>query len=340
MTPGDILAAYVAVGHQLADLTRPYALRLLYLLAILEILAIALMYMTDEDSPGAIFGRGIRFIFLTGFAYWWIENSWNLAVIILGSFNQLGENITGLPDLTPVGFIQIGTKIAEILWNAPSSAHWIPDIALALGEIMLAILILIIMLLIAGIVIFTLAAAWLIIGPGSILVPLMVNRFTSRIAEGYFTWLMRTGVMLLFFFVVLGVAQNFAQQWSNTLTTACGAGPGGACTAPIPVPELLTLLGSTVILAFICIGVPFTAGHIVTGGVNMALEHIASARYIAGSGIRAASHTNSPSRPQAYNPDQMSKRMEQRLQAGARAAQTTRLTVVPSQAPTQRSLKP
>src|SRR5215472_14521085 len=138
MTPGDILAAYVATGHQYADLTRPYALRLIYLLSLLELATLAITYILDQGDLSAWAGRLVRWIFTTGFAYWWIQNSWWTATIVLGSFNQLGENITGQPDLTPGGFIAIATNIGKILYNAPWSAHYISDIGQAIATAILA----------------------------------------------------------------------------------------------------------------------------------------------------------------------------------------------------------
>jgi P-type conjugative transfer protein TrbL len=323
MTPTDILSAYVAVGQHYADLTRPYALHLLYLLMTVEMVTIGITYMMGSDDIPELGWRILRLVFSGGFAYWWLINNWWIAMTVLGSFNQLGQNITGLPELTPSGFIANGTSIAHVLWNAPSAAHYLPDIPLALGKLLVAVLILVILVTIAAIVIFTLAVAYLIIGPGSILVALLPNRFTAPISEGYFNWLIRTGVMLLFFFVVLGAAQSFANQWNVQLTTVCAPGADGACTAAIPVETLLDLLGDTIVLAFICIGVPFTAAHIVGGGVNMALEHFAAAKYLAAGGgrkVAAAVSGLSQQISRATNSNNQRTTLQQRIAAGGAAA--------------------
>jgi hypothetical protein len=62
-----------------------------------------------------------------------------------------------------------------------------PDIPLALGELLLALLIFVVLALVAGLVIFTLSAGYLIVGPACILVALLPNRWTSAMTEGYFT---------------------------------------------------------------------------------------------------------------------------------------------------------
>jgi hypothetical protein len=68
----------------------------------------------------------------------------------------------------------------------------------------------IIFVLIGVLVVVTLAAFYLIVGPGSMLVAFMPCRFTSTMSENYLTWLVRTGVMVMMFYVVLGTAQTFA----------------------------------------------------------------------------------------------------------------------------------
>jgi hypothetical protein len=267
---------------------------------------------------------------------------------------MIGQRLTNIPQLTPMAFVNTALGIAKMLWDAPSAARLIPDIGLRVGEFMLIIVILLIFLIIAALAIFTLASIFLIIGPGSILASFMPCRFTSVLSEGYFTWIVRTGILLLMFYVVLGAAERFALQWDTGIANACGAtlttlpapmlgGPpiivsATTCTNPLPVASLLTLFADVVILAFIAVGVPFTAAAIVSHGVNMAIEHLASARYLAGSVarpmVRAMSGMGHQFHRMARSNNQS--RLEQRLAAGAVAAAANR----PSQAATTRLPRP
>jgi hypothetical protein len=110
------------------------------------------------------------------------------------------------------------------------------------------------------------------------------------------------------------------------------------CTNPIPVASLLTLFADVVILAFIAVGVPFTAASIVSHGVNMAIEHLASARYLAGSVARPMVRAMSGMAHQFHRMTRSNNqsRLEQRLAAGAAAAAANR----PSQAVTTRLPRP
>src|SRR5713101_2524319 len=190
MNPSDIFTAYFAQGQHLAALVTPYAMHLLYLLVFVEVLTISITYMMGgSENPSELLWQIGRLLFTGGFAYGWLVNCWALGVTVLGSFNQLGQNITGVPGLTPSAFISVATQICKILWSAPSSTRLLPNLGLEIGEFMLAIMIMLIFLIIAGLAIFTIASMWLILGPGSIVIGFLPCRFTSSLTEGYFTWL-------------------------------------------------------------------------------------------------------------------------------------------------------
>jgi len=225
-----------------------------------------------------------------------------------------------------------------VIWASPASARLIPNLGAAIEQIALCFAIFIIFLLIAALVIFTLTAFYLIVGPGSILIAFMPCRFTSAMAENYFTWLIRLGVILMMFYVVLGTAQHFAVQYNTILTNLChprlainplavlGAVPvdvkSTVCDNVIPTGVLLQILADMTILAVICVGIPFIAGSLVNHGVNMTLEHLASAKYLAAGIARpivqgmnaAAMHIRQSMRSTS------STTLQQRMAAGAAAA--------------------
>jgi type IV secretory pathway TrbL component len=238
-----------------------------------------------------------------------------------------------------MAFIRTATKIAVLIFSAPSTHRLIPDIGLAIEEAMLAGLVYISFLIIAALAVFTLVTAYIILSGGPILVPFLVSRFTSHMAEGYFTWLVRTGVIIFFFYLMLGIAQQLMTGYLATVTSICG--PTGtylpspflggapvptaviACTNPIPINILVDLFADALILAIVAGAVPFVAGSIVNHGINAAIEHLAAAKYLAGGSMRQAvravntlmSHVR-----QASNSNSNSNTLQQRMQAGAAAS--------------------
>jgi hypothetical protein len=178
----------------------------------------------------------------------------------------------------------------------------------------------------------------LVIGPGSIFLAFMPCRFTSSLSENYFVWLVRTGALLLGFYVVLATCQHFAVLWNTTLQAACGSisttlpvpflgGPPTAaaavtCIAAIPGDSVITLFFDILLLAVVGLSLPFILAAMAGHGVHLGLENLASARYLAGSTARNISNAVGDLSHQIQRMNQnISKRstLQHRLAAGAAA---------------------
>ena len=73
----------------------------------------------------------------------------------------------------------------------------------------------------AAMLLLTLIESYLVVGGGVILLGLGANRFTAPAAEGYFGYVIRVGVRLLFFYLVLAIGVQMANEWSAALVAAC-----------------------------------------------------------------------------------------------------------------------
>jgi P-type conjugative transfer protein TrbL len=348
VNPNDIYTAYFNAGQHYAAVIQPYALHLLGLLILMELVTIGITYMMNSDDMPELCWRICRLVFTSGFAYWWLIQAWTLALIVVGSFDQLGQTLSGLSNLTPMHILEQAINLCKVILASPASARLVPDLGAAIEQIALCFMILLAFGLIALLAVVTLVAFYLIVGPGSILIAFLPCRFTATLAENYFTWLVRLGVILMLLYVVLGTAEKFAVQYNATLTSICqpvlavtplaalGIVPldvsSTVCSNPIPVAALLTIAADMLILAGICVSIPFIGAALVNHGINMTLEHFASAKYlasgvarpiaraIAGAGRQMIQHTRS-SYQQAT--------LQQRLAAGAAAS----ARIASSQAP-------
>jgi P-type conjugative transfer protein TrbL len=337
MFPTDIYTSYFNAAQHYAAVITPYAQHLVYVLILLELTTIGITWMMGSDDPPEFAWRIVRLAFTGGFALWWVSNSWNLGLIILGSFNQLGFDLTGVPGLTPMAIIRTAAHISGMIFSSPSTGRLIPDFGIALEEVLLSGLIYIIFIIIAALAIFVIIGGYIILAGSNILVAFLPNRWTTALTEGYFPWVVKTGVVIFFFYLVLGIAQSLMATWDTAVAGICGPVaaalpspflgttptivPAVTCSAPIPVAVLSTLLADAIVLAIICIGVPFTAGAIVQSGSHMALEHFATAKYLATSAVRPVGRVAAT----AYNAYRNSStnnqsKLQQRITAGANAA--------------------
>jgi hypothetical protein len=344
MTPQTIITNFFGIGQLLAFQLRPYAMHLLGILILVEIATISVSYMTrGADEPSEAPWQIVRLLFTGGFGFWWLENSWVLGTTLIGSFDQMGRNIAGAPGgLSPSSFFDISIRIIKILWNAPGSGRLLPSIGLDILEGLLIIIIMILFGLVGSVAAFSLIATMTIIGPGSVFVGFMPCRFTSSLSENYFIWLVRTGGLLLGFYVVLDVIQQLAVKWYTSLAGICAATTaflpspvlGSAptltaatpCTAPIGVNDLITLFFCVLLMSIVGIGLPFILAAMAGHGVHLGLENLASAKYLSAGGVRvltSAIRGLSHQVSRLTNNSQQQTTLNQRMAAGAAAAART-----------------
>ena len=92
---------------------------------------------------------------------------------------------------------------------------------LVIGQTAAAFFILLSFAVIAALALLVVIEAYLVIGGASILLAFGGSRFTAPIAEGYFGYVIKVGVRLLFFYLMLGIGMRIATGWNAALTAAC-----------------------------------------------------------------------------------------------------------------------
>src|SRR5216684_1680912 len=264
----DIATQFYAAGTKYSSAIQPYAIKLFVALLLLDILV-----------------------------------TWIQFTAVVKSFSTLGAAVSGLPALSPQTVLQIGGNIASIIFNAPANASLMTNIELAIIQSVSAFIVLLSFVISAAMLLLTLIEAYLVIGGGVILLGLGANRFTAPAAEGYFGFVIRVGVRLLLFYLVLAIGVQMANQWSAALAAACkpvpatlpwwttyGVPPSSiittVCSGTIPVSVMLDYAAFAIVFMIVCIAVPHTAASIAGGTVGLALSHAFEAAFIAQTVIR------------------------------------------------------
>ena len=85
---------------------------------------------------------------------------------------------------------------------------------LAIVQSVAAFFVLLSFVITAAMLLLTLIESYLVVGGGVILLGFGANRFTAPAAEGYFGYVIRVGVRLFFFYLVLAIGVQMANQWS------------------------------------------------------------------------------------------------------------------------------
>src|SRR5229473_1118566 len=294
-----IATQYYNAGANYSAAIQPYAIKLFVALLLLDILVTWIQFTGEGqlDAPHYL-GRLIKHILSAGFVYLMIVNAFPWMNAVLKSFSAIGAAVTGLPALSPQTVFQIGGNMASTIFNTRANASLITDIELAIVQSVSAFVVLLAFVITAAMLLLTLIEAYLVVGGGVILLGFGANRFTAPVAEGYFGYVIRVGVRLLFFYLVLAIGVQMANQWSAALSAACkpvpatlpwwttyGVPPGSivttVCSGSISVADMLNYAAGSIVFMIVSIAVPYIAASIAGGTIGLALSHAFEAAYVA-----------------------------------------------------------
>jgi len=300
----SIAIQFYTAGTKYSAAVQPYALKLFFALLLIDVLVSWIQFSAEGQLDASYFlGRLIKHILSGGFVYLMIVNAFTWMTAVIRSFSAIGAAITGLPSLSPQSVLQLGGNMATTIFDAPATASLMTNFELAIVQSVSAFVVLLAFVITAAMLLLALIESYLVVGGGVLLLGLGANRFTAPAAEGYFGYVLRVGVRLLFFYLVLAVGVQMASQWSAALTAACkpipatlpwwttyGVAPGSimttVCSASLPVSDMLTYTAFAIVFMIVSIAVPHMAAGIAGGTIGLALNHAFEAAFIAQSVIR------------------------------------------------------
>jgi type IV secretion system protein TrbL len=300
----DIAVQFYTAGTKYSSAIQPYALKLFVALLLIDILVTWIQFSAEGQLDAPYFlGRLIKHMLSGGFVYLMIVHAFSRMNAVLSSFSAIGAAITGLPALSPQTVLQIGGNIASTIFNAPGNSSLMTDIELAIVQSVSAFFVLLSFVITAAMLLLTMIEAYLVVGGGVILLGFGANRFTAPAAEGYFGYVIRVGVRLLFFYLVLAIGVQMANQWNAAIFAACkpvsatlpwwttyGVPPSSimttVCSGSISVSDMLDYAALAIVFMIVSIAVPYTAASIAGGTVGLALSHAFEAAFIAQTVIR------------------------------------------------------
>jgi len=302
-TLNGVVAQFNVASSHYAAAIQPFALKLFIGLLFLDILVTALQFGLDQGDAAHYLGRLFKHVLSGGFIYLMIINAFPWMGYVLQSFSRVGTSVSGMPHLDPGTVLQVGGNMAQTIFDSPASASLMPNIELAIVESVSAFIVLLSFVIAAAALTLTLIESYLVIGGAVLLLGFGGSRWTASIAEGYFSYVIRVGTRLLFFYLVLGIGIQIATQWQAAILAAChpvstalpwfttyGVPPKSimttVCSNVVPVHAMLNLTAMSIVFLIITLAVPYTAASIVSGTVGLALSHAFEAAYVAQTIVR------------------------------------------------------
>jgi P-type conjugative transfer protein TrbL len=295
----EIANQFYSAGLSYNAAIQPYALRLFFALLLIEIIVTWIQYTAEgQVDPSYFLGRMIKHVLGGGFIYLMIVNAFTWMTAVVASFSRIGAAVTGLPSLSPQTVLQLGGQMASTIFDTPASTSMISNLEIAIIQSVCGFVVLLAFTITAIALLFTLVEAYIAIGGGVLLLSFGGNRFTASAAEGYFPFVIRVGVRLLFYYLVLAVGVQLANQWAAAIMAACkpvpttlpwyttyGVPPSKimttVCSGFIPTSAMLNYAALALVFAAMTVGIPHTVSSLVGGSIGLALAHAFEAAYIA-----------------------------------------------------------
>ena len=304
MNLDQIASQFYTAGITYSTAIQPYALKLFFALFLIDITVTWIQYSAEGQlDPSYFLGRTIKHILSGGFIYLMIVNAFSWMNAVVRSFSTVGASISGLPNLSPQGVLQAGGQIANMIFSAPASTSVMGNLEIAIVQSVSGFAVLFAFTLTAAMLLFTLVEAYIAIGGGTLLLGFGGNRYTASAAEGYFPFVIRVGVRLLFYYLVLAVGMQLVNQWNAALEAACKPVSEAVpliysyyvppskimttvCSGGLSTHDMLDYTIGALVFAFMTVGIPQTVSSLVGGSIGLALAHAFEAAYIAQTIVR------------------------------------------------------
>ncbi|HBL26513.1 MAG TPA: P-type conjugative transfer protein TrbL [Acidobacteria bacterium] len=241
------------------------SVHLFFLLGSLELTWSGIRYALSSHDSGlfGFFELAFRKLFYLGFVFWLLEAAPALTPLIISSFQKAGGLASGTTALRPSTFLATGVAIAADYISQMNLLGLLLDPFAVLIAAIGVFLIVLSFAAMAAIITVTLVESYLAIGANFILLAFAASRWTAGIAQGAVTNVLRIGVKLFVLYLVSAVVAGLTQGWADLVNSSDWfVGPF----------NLLTLVGTSVILALLLWLIPTYAARIVPAGLTLGLS--------------------------------------------------------------------
>ena len=249
----------------------------------------AIQLLATHDLPTFILGFAYTIVSLsvlhTVFLY-----SQDLATDMLGGFQALGQQVSGLPPttLTPSGVLTQGIHLVQILWAAAGNASWFKAPTVAI-ETMICVIVMVFAFAVASIIyLLALVEVWALIIGGSLLLAFAPLPWTWNIFPGWGLRVLGACVKTFFLIAVLALGLNEAAGWTTGMASTSSGLATNASLMMQAVTESLLFVALVYyiprIMASLVIG---GAGTAITAGETILAGMVAEGASQAASGGKA-----------------------------------------------------
>jgi type IV secretion system protein TrbL len=218
-----------------------YAQRFFLILVGIELAWSAILWVFQKEQLGELLASFILKMMGMWFFFGVILNAQTWLPQILQSFAGLGGIVTGQPaQLDPSAVLNLGINLCQAIFNNLPQPDWYTNITnpnwliyhdlttvfcLAVAGLIatiIAFVVFIAFLIIAGQLIMTLVEMYIMIGAGAVMLGFTGSRWTMSFGEKYIGYCLSIGVKLFVTYVILGLGLQLFPTDVTTCTTQVG----------------------------------------------------------------------------------------------------------------------
>lgn len=288
--------AYKAYQMPWYNAIKVYAVRLFWMLALVDFSWSAIVWAMEKNDIGEVLMALMRKIFSLGFFWSLLKMSDTWIPAIISSLSQIGQNVGGVT-ATPDGLVAAGFLYALGAYDILGKTDLIETLALALPVGFLAMVTFFSFLWVAKELLTTLIESYLQIGAGVILLGFGGSRWTTDFATKYIQSAFGTGLKLMMLYLIVGIGSTIhnglkveASGIISSMFVIAGASFFYACLAT-KIPQLASAMmsGSPSLSAGGMMGAAIGMGAAIAGAATGGAALAAGAAGAATTGAAGAS---------------------------------------------------
>lgn len=244
-----------------------FATRLFWILALVELLVVAIRCVMKGADLGEFVADVVSFILFVGFFYALLLNGPAWANAIISSFAQAGnaaaQGIGGATGVTPSQVLSDALVIVSRLWEQISITT--PGYSFEL--VMVGLVVMIVLGVVTAFMVETLVESYVVVYAGILFLGFGGSRFTSQYSVKILNYAVSVGAKLFVLELIVALGMQFINQWT---TTTPNSAPGFVelCITLVTMLALVVMLPSTI--QSLINGASFSSGGALMGAVGAA----------------------------------------------------------------------
>jgi type IV secretion system protein TrbL len=263
----DVANAFKTTSAGWISTALDYARHLFFLLVAIELAWTAITYALQRDSLSDFVASVVLKLMGVFFFLALLQNAPVWIPYIVDSFSQAGANIGGQSVvLDPSSTFGEGLQLAKNMLGTLSNPVFFTAIVAVLLAVFCSIGVVVAYAIVAGQLMVTLIESYIVVSAGLFFLGFSGSRWTLPFSEKYVAYAVSVGIKLFMLYLIVGLGQTLAAQWTVLFTPGVIASPD----------VYIGVAGSALVFMLLGWQIPSLAASLMNGSPMMTLGAAAS----------------------------------------------------------------